>query len=215
MKKILIIAVILISVVNSSVISAGNETVEGYIFDGKDAVPNVTVKSSANDRTAKTNKKGYFKMKGISSIKDTLFVKVAEEKTLEIPLEGTDQIIVRITGDTVFVQREKKEVVASSSYGGTFVTRSALEKSGETNLLRAIALKVPGVEYVDGNLLIRGIKSFKLSNFPLYILDGTETSQVSYLTVMEVESVEILKDASTSMFGVKGGNGVVIINRRK
>lgn len=213
MKKILIITLLL---VNSSVIFAGNELVEGYVFNEKNAVPDVTIKTSANDKTVKTNRKGYFKVKNISTEKDTIFaVGIIKNEMLAIPLWGATQITIRLTGDSVFVQRGEKKKVVAPSYGGTLITREALEKTGESNLLRAIALKVPGVEYVQENLLIRGIKSFSLSNNPLYILDGVETTQVSYLTVVEVETVEVLKDASSSMFGVKGGNGVVIINRKK
>jgi len=215
MKKFLIIAFLFfISLINSSVISAGNEVVEGYVFDGGNAVSDLTIRTSVKGKTVKTNRKGYFKIKGISAEKDTIFVGVTNKEMLEIPLLGADQITVRLIENTVFVQREKRKI-DNPSYGGTLISRDALEKTGEPNLLKAIALKVPGVEYVQGNLLIRGIKSFSLSNYPLYILDGVETTQVSYLTVMEVETVEVLKDASTSMFGVKGGNGVVIINRRK
>ena len=212
MKKNLAIAFLLI---NSSVIFAGNEVVEGYVYDGKKGIPEVTINTSANEKTAKTNRKGYFKVKGISTGKDTLFVGITSNEVLEIPLWGANQITVRQMGDSVFVERGERKVIVNSSYGGTLITRDALESTGETNLLKAIALKAPGVEYVQGNLLIRGVKSFNLSNNPLYILDGMETTQVSYLTVMEVESVEVLKDASTSMFGLKGGNGVIIINRNR
>ena len=213
MKKILIMTLLLI---NSFVISAGNEVVEGYVFNDKNAVSDVTIKTSANGKTVSTNRKGYFKIKDISTEKDTIFVVgIIKNKVLEIPLWGATQITIRLTGDSVFVQRGEKQKVATPSYGGTLITHDALEKTGESNLLRAIALKVPGVEYVQGNLLIRGIKSFSLGNYPLYILDGVETTQVSYLTVVEVETVEVLKDASSSMFGAKGGNGVVIINRKK
>ncbi len=215
MKKILIIpSLFLMFMIGSFSLFAGNELVEGYIFDGDNAVSNVMVRTSVKNKTSKTNKKGYFKIKGISTQKDTIFIGVTNREVLEIPLLGANIINVRMAEDTVFIQREKV-IQSSPSYGGTFVTREALEKTGETNLLKAIALKVPGVEYVQGNLLIRGIKSFHMNNAPLYILDGVETSQVPYLTVMEVESVEVLKDASTSMFGVKGSNGVVIINRKK
>ena len=212
MKRNLIIAFLLM---NSTIIFAGNEVVEGYVFDGKKGISDVTIRTSVNEKIVKTNRKGYFKVKGISTEKDTVFVEITNNDVLEIPLWGANQLTVRQMGDSVFVERGERKMVVNSSYGGTLITRDALESTGETNLLKAIALKAPGVEYVQENLLIRGIKSFNLSNNPLYILDGVETTQVSYLTVMEVESVEVLKDASTSMFGLKGGNGVIIINRNR
>ncbi len=213
MKKLLILVFWL---AGSSIIFAGNETVEGFVFKDKKAVSGLIIKNSANDKTEKTSRKGRFSIKGLATESDTIFVLgIYTEGILAIPLWGANQINIQQTGDSVFVKRDRKKVAPSSAYGGTMVTREALEQTGEINLLKAISIKVPGIEYSNGNLIIRGINSINSEIYPLYILDGMETSQVSFLTVMEVESVEILKDASTSMFGVRGGNGVVIINRKK
>ena len=213
--KWLIVFLFFIPLTNISVIFAGNETIEGYIFDEGKGVSGLTIEVSRKNKTVKTNRKGHFKIKGVSTEKDTIFVKISDDRVAEIPLLGANHITIRITEEAVAVQYGERPKVIKSSYGGTIITHKELERTGETNLLKAIALKAPGVQYIQGNLLIRGIKSFSLSNHPLYILDGVETSQVTFLTVMEVESVEILKDASTSMFGARGGNGVIIINRKK
>jgi len=197
----------------SFTVFAGNETLEGYLLNEEMAASDVKVWASApKSKMTLTNKKGRFKIKRVDTAKDTLFVEISQEKTWAIPLEWANILTIRLKGDSIFVKREREEM-RPSSYGGVVITRKMLEQTGETNLLRAIARKASGVEYVQDNLLIRGIKSFTLTNNPLYILDGVETTNVTYLTVMEVESVEILKDASSSIFGVKGGNGVVIITR--
>ena len=200
---------------------AANETVEGIVLSDEKAASNIEVWSSApKSKITQTDKKGHFKIKGVDVSKDTIYVDISEEKTLIVPLRGANQLTIRWERDSLFVEREREDLFyiktyVPSSYGGVVVTRPMLEKTGEINLLRAIALRTPGVEYVQGNLNIRGIKSFANSNFPLYIVDGVETKNVSYLTVMEIETVEILKDVSSSIFGVKGGNGVVVINMRK
>jgi len=203
-----------IPLTNISVIFAGNETIEGYIFDGEKGVPDLIIEVSGKDKTFKTNRKGHFKIRGVSTEKDTIFVKITNDSVMEIPLLGANHITIRITEANIVVQYRERPKAVKSSYGGTIITREALERTGETNLLKAIALQAPGVQYIQGNLLIRGIKSFSLSNFPLYIINGGGATNVSFLTVMEVDSVEILKDASTSLFGSRGGNGVVIINLR-
>ncbi len=213
MKKIIIFLFLLVC---NTVIFAGNEVVEGYIFNDKKGIPDLTVKTSEKSKPVKTNRKGHFRIKGIATESDTLFVSgLIHNEVLIIPLWGANQITIRQTKDSVFVGRERRKVPPVSAYGGTMVTRETLETTGETNLLKAIALKVPGVEYANDNLIIRGINSINSNIYPLYILDGTETTYASFLTVVEVETVEILKDASTSIFGMRGGNGVVIINRKK
>jgi len=130
--------------------------------------------------------------------------------------EAEECTLIRLTGN--FTAKDirgviKKETKPASQYGGHVVTRSELEKTGETNLLKAIALKVSGVEYTQNNLRIRGISTLNSNTSPLYIVDGTETSYVSFLSVVEVDYVEVVKDAS--MFGMRGANGVVVINRIK
>jgi len=115
--------------------------------------------------------------------------------------------------DTTVIRKDTKERV-NASYGGTVVTRQMLEQTGETNLLRAIAMKVAGVEYRNGNLVIRGVGTISLSTDPLYVINGVQTNDAAHFTVLEVQSVEVIKGANASMFGVKGANGVVIINLR-
>ena len=114
--------------------------------------------------------------------------------------------------DTTVVRKDTKERV-SSLYGGTVVTRETLEQTGEINLLRAIAMRVPGVEYRNGNLIIRGVGTINNTD-PLYVINGVQTNDPPNFTVLEIESVEVLKGANASMFGVRGANGVVIINLR-
>ena len=214
MKKTLL-TTFLISAIGFTFTSfAANETVEGSVLNDGKTASNLKVWTSApKSKATLTNKKGRFKVKQVDTAKDTVFVAISEEITLVVPLEWANQLTIRWERDSLFIQREREEIVAST-YGGVVITRPMLEKTGETNLLRAIASRTPGVEYVQDNLMIRGFKSFNNGNFPLYIVNGVETKNVAYLNVMEVESVEILKDASSSMFGMKGGNGVVVINLR-
>jgi TonB-dependent SusC/RagA subfamily outer membrane receptor len=55
-----------------------------------------------------------------------------------------------------------------------------------------------------------------LGNSPLYIVDGQETASINNLKPEDVESITVLKDnASTSIYGEKGKNGVIIITMKK
>jgi TonB-dependent SusC/RagA subfamily outer membrane receptor len=140
-------------------------------------------------------------------------------KSLIMLVEETGECtLIRIKGN--FTARDIQEVIKKdtskpSQYGGYVVTRNELEKTGETNLLKAIAMKVPGVKYMPGNLQIRGISTLNSTTSPIYIVDGVETSYFSHLLVSEIDYVEVLKDQSTAMFGMRGANGVVVINRIK
>ena len=62
---------------------------------------------------------------------------------------------------------------------------------------------------------IRGANSIKGSNDPLWIIDGFP-GDINMINTSDIESVEILKDASaTAIYGSRGANGVVIITTRR
>lgn len=74
--------------------------------------------------------------------------------------------------------------------------------------------KVPGVQVVGESIRIRGINSLNSSTEPLILVDGVEMSDISALNPNEISSVEVLKDASSSIYGVRGGNGVILITTK-
>lgn len=85
--------------------------------------------------------------------------------------------------------------------------------------------KFPGVwitRMPDGALSvrIRGTTSMQSSNEPLYIIDGTPVQPgpnggLSGISPNDIASIEVLKDAAaTTMYGVRGANGVIIIKTK-
>ena len=92
------------------------------------------------------------------------------------------------------------------------------------NAIDAIKGRVPGVDIVttgnkpgDGiRVRLRGERSLKASNDPLYVLDGIPMAGgIGDLNPRDIESIEVLKDASaTAIYGSRGANGVVLITTR-
>lgn len=91
-----------------------------------------------------------------------------------------------------------------------------------TNVIQALNGRAAGVRVIQNNgapgslisVRIRGANSILGGNEPLYIIDGLPSSP-TYLQNADIESMEILKDASsTAMYGSRGGNGVVLITTR-
>lgn len=67
-----------------------------------------------------------------------------------------------------------------------------------------------------GRINIRGINSLFSGTTPLYLLDGVPVNNINLINPNDIESVEVLKDAaSTSLYGVRGANGVVKITSKK
>ena len=95
----------------------------------------------------------------------------------------------------------------------------------KVNAIEAIKGRVAGVDIVttgnkpgDGvRVRLRGERSLKASNDPLYVLDGIPMAGgIGDLNPRDIESIEVLKDASaTAIYGSRGANGVVLITTRK
>ena len=85
-----------------------------------------------------------------------------------------------------------------------------------TNMDDYLRGKVAGLTVTpDNRILIRGVNSINSSTDPLILVDGMEVSSLSSVNPNDVQSVNVLKDASTSIYGVRGSNGVILITTKK
>ena len=99
-----------------------------------------------------------------------------------------------------------------------------LVRAQATNVTEALNGRVSGVLVTktnnrpgtDMSIQIRGTNSFNFSNEPLYVIDGIPSySGMRHLNAADIETIDILKDASSSaIYGSRGANGVVIITTK-
>lgn len=119
-----------------------------------------------------------------------------------------------------YTKVSKKDVTnAVSSVKG-----EALKDMPSTNAAEAIQGRLAGVQVslsegspgADVDIVVRGGNSITGSNAPLYIVDGIQMDNaLTILSPKEIESIEVLKDASsTSIYGARGANGVVLITTK-
>jgi TonB-linked SusC/RagA family outer membrane protein len=106
----------------------------------------------------------------------------------------------------------------------TTVKASDLLSQPITNALEGLQGRVAGVDIAlnsgaPGGLasvIIRGIGSINSSTDPLYVVDGVAMTNIQYLNPYDIQSVEVLKDASsTSIYGARGSNGVILISTKR
>lgn len=106
---------------------------------------------------------------------------------------------------------------------GTVNSRDISEQT-TTRVDQALMGKLPGVQVkpVSGEpgaapqIRIRGVGSISASVEPLYVVDGFPVASIQTLNPNDIESMDILKDASaTAIYGSRGANGVVIINTKR
>lgn len=94
-----------------------------------------------------------------------------------------------------------------------------------SNALQAMQGKVAGVDITSnerpgtvGSITIRGVRSLTASNTPLFVVDGIPlmTGGIDNINPNDIESIDILKDASaTAIYGSRGANGVVIVSTKQ
>jgi TonB-dependent starch-binding outer membrane protein SusC len=97
-----------------------------------------------------------------------------------------------------------------------------LKKASTIDAAEAIQGRLAGVSVISnsGNpgsgvtVRVRGIGTFNNSN-PLYVVDGFPVSDISHIAPTDIESMEVLKDASaTAIYGSRGANGVILVKTR-
>lgn len=105
------------------------------------------------------------------------------------------------------------------------ISQKEIQARPVANALEAMQGKVAGVDITSnerpgtvGDITIRGVRSLTASNSPLYVVDGIPliTGGIDNINPSDIESIDVLKDASaTAIYGSRGANGVVIITTKQ
>lgn len=118
---------------------------------------------------------------------------------------------------------EKKEDLTQAV---SSVDLEIINENTSVNILSFLKARVPGL-YIENSgtpngrpsqVLIRGINTLNNNN-PLIVIDGVPTNDQSILTffdIKSIQSIDVLKDASSSaIYGSRGANGVIVITTKK
>jgi TonB-dependent SusC/RagA subfamily outer membrane receptor len=125
-----------------------------------------------------------------------------------------DHVVVIGYGDV-----KKKELTGAVSV----VRGDKLENRQAASVQEVLQGQLAGVQVMsdggapgsEATILVRGISTVNNNN-PLYIVDGSPLDDIEYLNPKDIESVQVLKDASASaIYGSKASNGVIIITTKR
>ena len=86
-----------------------------------------------------------------------------------------------------------------------------------TSMYDLIQNRFAGVQILNGEIIIRGLKSLNASSAALIVLNGipTDPSILNTLPPGDVKRIDVLKDGGTAAFGSRGANGVVLIETKR
>jgi TonB-linked SusC/RagA family outer membrane protein len=145
---------------------------------------------------------------------------VGQENNYDIVMEQSSSRLDEIVVVGYGTQKKSDVTGALVSVSAEDITSRPVD-----NAIEAMQGKAAGVDITSnerpgqvGSITIRGVRSLSASNSPLYVLDGIPliTGGISNINPYDIESIDILKDASaTAIYGSRGANGVVIVTTKR
>ena len=145
-------------------------------------------------------------------------LKADEQTTWEIVMQPEVELLDEIVVVGYGVQK-KSDLTGSISK----IEAAELQKIPTSSFEQSLQGKVAGVQVTPtsgepgrgATIRIRGVGTLNDAS-PLYVVDGMLLDDISFLNIQDVESVEVLKDASaTAIYGSRGANGVIIISTKR
>lgn len=151
---------------------------------------------------------------GMQTLRVNIVAGQAVNVTLKEDSEQLDEVVV--IGYQTMRRRDLTGSVAS-------VSGKVISTTPVANVAQALQGKLPGVNVIsqDGRpdasvaIRVRGGSSISQSNDPLILVDGVTVSSLSDIPADQVESIDVLKDASsTAIYGARGANGVILVTTK-
>jgi TonB-dependent starch-binding outer membrane protein SusC len=213
---------------SSSIIDDSGETgtvvqqqarVSGIVNDANgDPLPGVTVLVKGTTQGTVTDSNGRYSL-SVPSNNEILQFSFVGMRTQEVALGGRSELSVTLAEESIGID----EVVAigygtvrKSDLTGSVssVTSRDIGDRVTTDLATLIQGKAAGVEVSRNNIRIRGVTTFNNTD-PLVVIDGFLGGSMKDVNPNDIESIEILKDASsTAIYGSRGANGVILVTTK-
>ena len=193
-------------IIGASVIVKGTSIGGVSDFDG-----NFSINGVPRDASLEVSYIGY----------KTQTVSVGGKSVIKITLQEDRQLLDEVVVVGYGVQK-KSDVTGSMAS----VSADELNSRPVSNALEALQGKAAGVDITTnerpgslGSIRIRGERSISASNEPLYVVDGVplmSASAIETLNPRDIETIDILKDASaTAIYGSRGANGVILVTTKQ
>lgn len=207
----------------------GQITVKGTVKDkGNVPIPGVNLLVKGTTTTGATDFDGNFTISVPNKNAQIEFsfigfanktVPVGDKTVFDITMQESSQVLDEIV--VVGYAAVKKSDVTSSI---SSIKGKELQTMTVGNVAESLQGKVAGVQVTgqggpgaQPRVLIRGISTVNLTTDPLYVIDGIPMgTSINFLSNNEIESMEVLKDASASaIYGSRASNGVILITTKK
>lgn len=204
--------------------------VSGRVMDANgEPLIGVNVQVKGTNKGTASDIDGRFSFSDIDD-QDVLVVSYIGYKTQEVSVIGQSSLTIVMQEDAQMLDEvivvgygtQKKSDITGSVAS---ISKERLEMVPNLNIAQAIQGSIPGIQVQQTSsgsspsqsIMIRGRNSIRASNTPLMVVDGIPYGgSLSDINPNDIESIEILKDASAAaIYGSRGSNGVILITSKK
>lgn len=230
MKKFIYCFLFSLATIAVSVQAYGQTIVTGTVKgEAQEALAGVNVVIKNTTRGTITDPEGNFSLQIPEGLNNpTLVISLIGYVTQEIPVGTQTRFTVSLVEDsqllnevvvTGYTAQEKQKITGAVNT----VSAEMLNKVPVPSIDQALQGRAPGVVVAQNtgapgegvSIRIRGVGSINSGNSPLYIVDGVPTLDITSISMQDVESISVLKDASaTASYGARAANGVVIVTTK-
>ncbi|MFH7002071.1 SusC/RagA family TonB-linked outer membrane protein [Flavobacterium bizetiae] len=218
-------AIIALLIISSQNVMAQSKTIQGVITDPSGfPLPGASVNVEGSKNSASTDFDGKYSLQGVNATDKITFSYVGLiSQTITAGTRTTIDVVLALSTQNLNevvvaygTQKRAKVTGAISTVGSKDIAAVPI-----TNAESALQGRAAGVTVVNGapgsspTVSIRGLSTMG-NSAPLYVIDGVLTGNLSGLSPNDIESMSVLKDASTTaLYGSKAFNGVIVVTTKK
>lgn len=197
--------------------------------DGGGPIPGTTILIKNTKTTAQTDASGKYKIQASATDQLVFSYLGYTAQTIAVGTKTSINVSLQVNSTTLndvvvmgYGTTKRKDLTGAVGS----VDMKDLEKAPVKSFDQALAGRVAGVQVstnsgqpgATANIVIRGAGSISQDNSPLFVIDGfpSEDANANSINPSDIESIDVLKDASaTAIYGARGSNGVVLITTKR
>ncbi|MFD2599512.1 SusC/RagA family TonB-linked outer membrane protein [Sphingobacterium corticis] len=226
MRKSLLLA--LLFLYSSLLVYGQNSTIRGTVKDSQSqmSIPGATIRIAGKTTASQTDDAGRFSIEATAGDAlsfsflgyETKTITVATGDTvLNVLLEDGNRDLEEIVVVGYGTQRQRNLTTAVATIKSDDITKTPAAQP-----MQALQGRVPGLQITSNGapgasptVRLRGVSSAEGASAPLYVVDNMFFDNIDFLNPNDIETINVLKDASASaIYGVRAANGVVIIETK-
>ncbi|HJT74618.1 MAG TPA: SusC/RagA family TonB-linked outer membrane protein, partial [Chitinophaga sp.] len=206
-----------------------DKEISGKITNEKgEPLPGVTIQVKGTSKGVVTNEHGEYSI-SIPDDNAVLIVSSLGYNRAEVPVNGRTSLPVTLTPSASNINElvvvgygEQRKGTLTNSI--TSISSKSFEDQPVNRLDQVLQGRAAGVQVTNAagspggsvRIRIRGANSINGDNGPLYVVDGFVGAEFFAINPDDIESIQVLKDASaTAIYGSRGANGVIIVTTKK